>query len=683
MIHFLGWKMARLVLLLLVGLMGLPSGAAFAEDHHSPGGSGTTYPSTSDYSTSREGSATFTVTQATYNADEHTLQITGSGAGRRKTVTVGYADSDTIIGQTQSQRDGTFSYNQSPITLSACNLVVTRYDGVQVQVSVCDNSSSGSDSGGGGTNTGGGGGTNPPPSGGYTLLAWNDLGMHCMDGHDFSVFSILPPYNNLHAQLVNRDATSNKLITSGVTVTYQATAYPDGAINTTSAGKTNFWDYDSFLYEPLFGPILGVDYGVLGNHTQCLTPEPMRFDSTNGWWDAEAIPTTPYDDDGTKDFYPLVKVVAKDASGNVLASTTTVLPISDELDCRACHASNSSAAAEPAAGWVNVSDPDKDYKLNILRLHDDKNDISGYLATLAQKGYTYKSSLYETAISGTPVLCSACHGDNALPGTGITGITPFTTAMHTLHAGVTDPTTGQILDDIGNRSACYRCHPGAETQCLRGAMGSAVNPDGTSMMQCQNCHGSMSAVGTPGRMAWLSEPACQSCHFDGQRATDTSARAQSGSQDMRFATNPDTPVAGTDLYRFSRGHGGLQCEACHGATHAIYPSAETGDNFQSEALQGHDGTIAECTVCHAQVPSTTNGGPHGLHTVGQAWVSAHESVAERGTTQCAACHGSTLHGGVLSETSMARTFQTEHGTITFAADHMVSCYDCHNGPGGG
>ena len=34
----------------------------------------------------------------------------------------------------------------------------------------------------------------------YTLLAWNDLGMHCMDGKDFSVFSILPPYNNLHAQ---------------------------------------------------------------------------------------------------------------------------------------------------------------------------------------------------------------------------------------------------------------------------------------------------------------------------------------------------------------------------------------------------------------------------------------------------------------------------------------------------
>jgi len=27
-----------------------------------------------------------------------------------------------------------------------------------------------------------------------TLVGWNDLGMHCMDA-DYSVFSILPPFN--------------------------------------------------------------------------------------------------------------------------------------------------------------------------------------------------------------------------------------------------------------------------------------------------------------------------------------------------------------------------------------------------------------------------------------------------------------------------------------------------------
>jgi len=33
------------------------------------------------------------------------------------------------------------------------------------------------------------------------LVGWNNLGMHCMDS-DSSVFSILPPYNTVEAQLI-------------------------------------------------------------------------------------------------------------------------------------------------------------------------------------------------------------------------------------------------------------------------------------------------------------------------------------------------------------------------------------------------------------------------------------------------------------------------------------------------
>ena len=35
----------------------------------------------------------------------------------------------------------------------------------------------------------------------YTILAANDLGMHCAD-QDFRIFSILPPYNVLNAQVL-------------------------------------------------------------------------------------------------------------------------------------------------------------------------------------------------------------------------------------------------------------------------------------------------------------------------------------------------------------------------------------------------------------------------------------------------------------------------------------------------
>jgi len=35
----------------------------------------------------------------------------------------------------------------------------------------------------------------------YVLLGWNDLGMHCAN-KDFSRIAILPPYNNIYAQLI-------------------------------------------------------------------------------------------------------------------------------------------------------------------------------------------------------------------------------------------------------------------------------------------------------------------------------------------------------------------------------------------------------------------------------------------------------------------------------------------------
>jgi len=68
------------------------------------------------------------------------------------------------------------------------------------------------------------------------------------------------------------------------------------------------------------------------------------------------------------------------------------------------------------------------------------------------------------------------------------------------------------LDDTGNRSACYTCHPGSATKCLRGAMGAAVAADGSMAMQCQSCHGGMRDVGATTRTGWLDEPRCDSCH---------------------------------------------------------------------------------------------------------------------------------------------------------------------------
>jgi hypothetical protein len=81
-----------------------------------------------------------------------------------------------------------------------------------------------------------------------TILGWNNLGMHCMDS-DYSVFTVLPPYNTIEGQLI----VGGKLVTNGAgyTVTYQAIADPSGSINSTSIGKGNFSTYTPFLYGPL------------------------------------------------------------------------------------------------------------------------------------------------------------------------------------------------------------------------------------------------------------------------------------------------------------------------------------------------------------------------------------------------------------------------------------------------
>jgi hypothetical protein len=419
----------------------------------------------------------------------------------------------------------------------------------------------------------------------------------------------------------------------------------------------------------------------------------MKLDPVNGWFEAGGLPITPYDDAGNKNYYPMVKVTARDSAGKVLASTLTVLPVSDEITCAACHASRSPSeanlariAAKPALGWVNDADPEKDWKKNVLKLHDEKQSGNpDYQAALVKMDLA--PGLYYSATLATPkpTLCAGCHGSNALGTKSLAGTSALTSAVHSGHADVKDPATGLTLDASTNRSACYLCHPGSVTKCLRGAMGNAADASGNALMGCQSCHGNMTKVGDPDRVGWLEEPTCQACHFNGKRTTsaiDTAGNLVAPA-DTRFATNANAPAPGFNLFKSSKGHGGLRCEACHGATHAEYPSSHDNDNVQSIALQGYAGTVRECKVCHATVPTSLNGGPHGMHTIGASWVSQHSDMLESGggTAQCAYCHGSDYRGSPLAQVKAAQTFSIGDGrTRSYIAGQSVGCYDCHNGP---
>ncbi len=524
------------------------------------------------------------------------------------------------------------------------------------------------------------------------LIGWNNLGMHCMDD-DYSVFSILPPYNTLNCQLID---AQGRLVTNaaGIVVTYEAIADPDGSINTTSVGKTNFWEYSL----PLYGADLSADAGLPfpeGNPGRNMPgpanePQTMSYAELLDWFEAPGIPITPVDDAGHRNAYPLMRLTAKTTGGSVLSTTDVVLPVSSEMDCRACHASGSGDAAKPAGGWVNDPDPSRDHRLNILRLHDRHLSSQLYKDALAAKGY--RPAGLEASVRANPskpVLCAACHASEALDTESFPDVAPLTRSMHSLHADVIAPDTGMSLNHSANRSSCYQCHPGSETRCLRGAMGAAVAAGGSASMQCQSCHGTMSQVGAKNRTGWFDEPNCGSCHTGTATQNRGELRYTSVFDKTTglereplldiFSSNPDTPLPGVSLYRFSKGHGGLQCSACHGSTHAEFPSSHRNDNLRSIGLQGHIGTLANCTSCHASMPNTVSGGPHGMHPTGTNWINTHKENGK--SSSCLGCHGSDMRG-----TPLSRSF-SDH-TLTFVKDSTtyniplfrganVSCFLCH------
>lgn len=557
-------------------------------------------------------------------------------------------------------------------------------------------------SGGGGSS--GGGGTLTQAK----VLAVNDLGMHCVD-KDFSIFSILPPYNVVQAQVITPAASGAPRLAgpTEIDIRYQAVADPANSINSFTQGKTNFWTYVS----QLFGANVPAGQGFFGltmpADAQTLAQTSFTWKAGVGMFKAEGIPIYPLDDAGNINHYPLMRITAfRKGTTQALGSTDIVLPVSEETTCQTCHATGKRAASLSGVSWANNSNKDLESRLNVLTLHDFRSGTN--------------------LVGQQPVLCASCHYSPALdlggagPSTEQQRHSTMSRVMHSFHAD-------KMIDDLGNpfsdalvpaggtppdasREACYTCHPGANTRCLRGAM--------TDKVTCQNCHGGMSAVGGDtalraggsidgtndghARRPWKDLPRCQSCHTGDATNHLTAAQSRFASDAIRFITAFDpadasaSPGLATNtrfaentntLFRFSKGHGGLNCELCHGSTHAIWPNLDPNhnDNIAAAELQGHAGTLGECRACHQEksLPRALTG-PHGLHPVNDiGWVKGHGDIAEHSRASCATCHGADFRGTVLSAAFADRSIATgEFGTVRYKKGQKTGCYDCHRGPRG-
>lgn len=538
--------------------------------------------------------------------------------------------------------------------------------------------------------SGGGSGT-APATGSHRVLAFNDLGMHCAD-LDYSTFVILPPFNVLHTQVIERGAEPRILNPTEVDLSYKAQMDAAGSINKTSQNqpggiyKTNFWDYVFTLFNDDPQPDEGLAFrqrmpGILNPYTANDPQGFNDFDPDKNWFAADGIPILPIDDTGRLNAYPLMRVSANDkTSGEALAHVDVVLPVASEADCQNCHELGGVGADDTRYPTVEFEIPDNSdgntvlqaAKANILKLHDFKHGTD--------------------LDNQRPVLCASCHYSAALDleGTGPNTIQArypmMSQVMHGHHGQLTDSSGNDLFPADGTlEETCYQCHPGKTTKCLRGAMGGAG-------IVCQDCHGSMLAVGSENREPWVDEPRCESCHTgdaldhlgNSIRLTETydddiDTATPRLADNKRFAENSGT------LYRNSLGHEGVACEGCHGSTHAIWPNAdkEANDNLAAEQLQGHSGTISECNTCHTSLPLTLNG-PHGMHNVNSSgWNLGHEDFYERNPNACRACHGRNLEGTVLSRTAADRVLLRDDDgdeTIFLAKGTEVSCTLCHGSP---
>lgn len=514
------------------------------------------------------------------------------------------------------------------------------------------------------------------------LVAWSDVGLHEFDGTDVSVYSLMPPYSTIHAQFIS----SGLLVTNpaGITVTYQAVADASGSINSTSVGKGNFYQYAQALYGKALNPDQGLaGFSMPGTANQ---PQAMTFDPGQNLFTAQGVPITPYDDQGKKNYLPLMRLTARNSSGTVLATTDVAIPVSDEMDCRACHASGSQAAARPPEGWAWEVDPIRDYKLNVLRSHDDHFlGTAAYAQTLSAAGYNQTGLVATVLRDGKPIACTLCHASGPLQSAGLAGARPLTQLMHTKHSYVSDPQSGASLTSMTNSGACLLCHAGTEKFAMRGVHHNTINSNGSLAMQCQSCHGNIGAVGALARTGWVDEPGCQSCHTGTATSNAGALRFTSvftapGQTrlpvDATFGTPTNAQAGGFVLFRQAEGHGGLLCASCHGSAHGELLSSQANDNVQSKELQGQVGLLINCNACHTSRPTNYTGGPHGLHPVDSQWASDHGDA--RGS--CQVCHGKDNRGTVLSWSQQDRTFSDKFGTHHFWQGFEVGCYACHAGP---
>jgi hypothetical protein len=290
----------------------------------------------------------------------------------------------------------------------------------------------------------------------------------------------------------------------------------------------------------LFGVAPAVNYGLNLDDPTVSNSLSGTMLAKTDHFQVSGIPLTPVNDGNTWTPYQLAEITVKDGTTGAVLAQTR--------------------ATVPTS-----------HEINCAKCHGNSSDQAVVFNDILVK---HDAAQGTNLRNSKPVLCASCHGSPALGQTGPgTANKYLSQAIHGFHGNLASPPN------------CYDCHPGALTQCSRSTKHTAA--DGN----CITCHGTLTNVAatiTSGaRIPWTNEPKCVTCHASGIKGT--------------AILGVDTS---TTLYRKATDHGGMYCAGCHGSPHAMTPTNQATDNYQSIQYQGKAMTIGDCRVCH----NTSRGG---------------------------------------------------------------------------
>ena len=289
-----------------------------------------------------------------------------------------------------------------------------------------------------------------------------------------------------------------------------------------------------------------------------------------------------------------MRLTARDASGDAARVDRIVLPVSDEMDCRACHASGSRRDARPAAAGSTTRTPARLPPQHPPPPRRAAASSPAYAPALAAAGY-YPAGLYATV-------------DRAGTAGPLRALPRLRGAARERPGRDPAADAGRPLAPRGRHRPDERPEPRLDREPLGllplpSRLGDAVPArrdgerdggrrlDADAVPELPRLHGGRRR-GDAHRLARRADlPECHTgtaTTTPARSATRASStrRAPAGRRRPHLRDERRHAAAGLSLYRFSNGHGGLQCEACHGSTHAEYPSSHVNDNLQASTCRG-------------------------------------------------------------------------------------------------